>query len=225
MEGQIFVIILASCIIVGLFVTLFLQGAYVKHRLEGVERSRLGDTRGIDAACPDVSAGLRAYALKVACCKTRELNATTRSPVAITSGDPLPKDAGKASSRWLALHKTTAAVQLKDDAARGRVKYLVLGGKVARVAVPNLHEYFSEGERLALNAQFVVLCIAFAFPADLPAAVMPWQVQQSDVNDKAAVIHNPETLLTRMCGTSSSECSTALAVHAWAYGVTSSAVS
>lgn len=224
MEGSAFLLVLAVCVIIGLFVTLFLQGAYVRYRLSDLERSRMSNVADIDAVCSDISSGIRSYALKVSCCKTNELNAgNLRRPTAITTGSPLPPDNDPASRdptcRWLALSKTTAARELHADVASGRVKYLVTGGQVHRIALPNLHEYFTDGERVQLNSSYVLLSVAYAFPPE-QNVVLPWQGQMQTASQQS-----PDDFVSGICDGACTAGKDAVAVHAWAYGVTSAAVS
>lgn len=219
MHARVFSLLIAVFIVVGLFVVLFLQGAYVRHRLADIERAKLSEFDA-DMQCPEIDNGLRSYALLVACCKTRELNASPRLPKSITSGDTSLDVSIRNSARWLALMNTTAATQLRRDIVSGRVKYIVLGGHVARVSIPNMHEYFTEGELAILNNTFVMLSVMNAFlPGD--TVVMPWNhLEQKDGGGVRA-----DDIVSRACGEAGSRCSEKILAHVWGYGVSSSAVS
>jgi hypothetical protein len=213
MRTQTFLLLSAVFIIVGLFVALFLQSAYVRYRLLDIERSKLS-TATANVECESVDNGVRAYALKVACCKTRELNAGPRKPVSTLSTVPFPKASSGPS--WLALMKTTGASQLKDDVFAGRVRYVVMGGKVARLDLPNMHEYFSDSERKQLESTFILFSLSTAF-APNTMVVLPWQ--QQTFTSASVSTAEADALVSRICGSAGSRCEDEVIVHAWAYGI------
>ena len=210
--------LMAILVIVGLFVTLFLQGAYVRYRLLDVERSRMSIPD--DVACPDIDNGARSYALLLDCCKTRSMNSGPRLPKAVTSSGDVDLTTTTSKPLWLAVNKTTTSTQLYSDVASGRVKYLLLGGRVARIATPNMHEYFTETERATLNVTWVIFSVSAAFaPGEL--VVLPW-TQEATYTEQGI-----DAYVSRACGdpASNTTCGNRVLVHCWAYGVSASAVS
>ena len=223
METSTFKVLLAAFIIVGLFVTLFLQGAYVRYKLLDIERARLS-TPGDDVQCPELDNGVRTYALIVTCCKTRELNSGLRMPKAITSAhgyDALGAVTDVSNSaRWLALKKTTAALQLQSDVSAGRVKYVVVNGSVLRVASPALNEYFTDGELVGIKASRVLLAVASPFPSGA-RVTLPWSASALALTSGPGYV---DGVLADLCGQSSAACTDDVMMHVWGYSATSSAV-
>ena len=217
------VLIILAAIVFALFVALFLQSAYLRSRVLASEKSLLSSDTAAIAACPDLDNGVRAYALRVACCKMNDLNLSSVLPV-------LPDDARHPRSRackgpgdrsaWLVLRKTSTSKQLVDDVDAGRVKYLVALGGVVRVAPANLERHVSDAQATALRHAYTVLAVGDPFPDACTGrrghseVVLPWAANGSSSSlDKllAAVAAR------RRC--SAPEEASDLLLHVWAYGV------
>lgn len=160
----------AIAIICVLFVALFLQSAYARHTLQKLQLDPSSHL-GMDGAQQDSYDynSVRSYTVNVACCKTGDLNASMRFPPmpdsAVNScSDPDSKDGINATrkplARYLVLHRTSAAIQLRLDIVQGRVRYLLGVGSVLRVSSPELRNMFGEAQADVLNQSFIVLVLS-----------------------------------------------------------------
>lgn len=227
-------------IVVALFVALFMQGAYVRYRLQDVETGRMSYMS--DATCPEVENGVRSYAVKLASCKMNELNLGARLPSppvdayssALCGGDlqrapqtpNRPSAGGKA--QWLVLRRTSTSVQLQQDVTAGRVKYLAISGYVVRVSPANTRDHFNEAEHIALR-DYVMLAISDALASMASQCkisnlvmVLPWGTSQ-DASGGAldGVMSIAADAASGSCdGDSSLHADVVL--HAWGYGISAS---
>jgi hypothetical protein len=177
MDSLSYMILAASVVIVALFLTLFLQGAYVRHRLQDLEEKTLGSS---DAACPPCKTAnaMRSYALRVAACKMRDMNLSQRLPyipddIEVSLGcvgtdgkdvtDVSVTYSKESSAFWLVLRRTPSALQLKEDVDAGRVKYVIAAGHLIRVASVEMQAFFGDNEKQVVERDHIFLAIADPF--------------------------------------------------------------
>lgn len=234
MEIGTFSALAAIVVVVVLFVVLFLQGAYVRHRLEDVERARLGasdptllNTSGLSASA------VRAYALTLDICKTNELNVGSRLP-------PLPKEAIPTSAaavcpassqakahnnknikgQWMVLRRTPTALDLQKDVEDGEVRFLIMQASLMRVSSVQLSTLFSDAEVTRFAADYVILVLSEPFAllkatGCLPVSVyLPWGEKAATKFDVTNQGH---------CGSATTN--SAVIIHAWGYGSSPTAFS
>jgi hypothetical protein len=246
--------IVAVLVVVGLFVALFMQGAYVRYRLQDVEAGKVSYMS--DLACPDVDNAVRSYAVKLALCKLTEMNLSSRLPEMpddVYSSASCPSMMSSSSSNssiigqqptstakrpikayWLVLRRTSTAKQLEQDVSAGRVKYIIASGILCRVASIELQTYFSETERTTTLRDFVFLAIcdplaSLASQCSIAYTVMPWGqtiVREADDDPKQMLESLKKAGVAQHCNGSPEEARLDdVVLHIWGYGISTKASS
>ena len=228
-------------VVVALFMILFLQGAFVRYRLQDVETS-LRASASDGATTP--SGGLnsvRTYALRIASCRMNELNARPHRPLipratdffsasscrrrSTTAGGVAPTMAKETmAASWLVMRRSSVSEQLRQDVEAGSVKYMIISGIVVQVATVDVALQLGNFNRHARDFTYLLMAEPFDRTAvsDDPSCrvsdiIMPWMTQssssklQSSVRDVSQMVKAYDK-----CGENSA--SSDIIVHVWAYG-------
>ncbi len=219
---------MSIAVIVSLFMVLFLQGAFVRYRLRDVETSMRAT---IPDSCPSVGNGVRTYALRLASCRMNELNARAHRPLIPRDVEFFSKCHSSTSSSasetvaasWLVMRRSAVSEQLQRDVESRRIKYLIISGKVVKVATVDvalqLGAYDAKG---TMDYTYLLMVDPFEMATDprcgVSDVILPWMMDSSYASDTQSSVGDILQMIAKYnkCGENAE--ASDIVVHAWAYG-------